>query len=202
MTLPLKTRVNPFIVSWCVTPTSAVRRPIGDRLRSRVRPLGGRKGVARSGVRTVAGGDCASRGSRARSRSASDDRRRGSDANKHLPRCDSSLAFLARHPVSARSRRAEVGRLNSAGLDEELAYWQTLAMERGRALKVLHQRLRVAVSLVRDEDLLVVSDAIAGRLRGWLHEPDRMPTGTSLRTSDVLTLLDELWQRVEADGGA
>lgn len=84
--------------------------------------------------------------------------------------------------------------------DEELTYWRTLAIERGRALDDLHARLRQAIALVGDEQVAELAAALDGRLTGWTREPDRMESLAELRSTDVLTTLDDLWKRVAADG--
>ena len=85
--------------------------------------------------------------------------------------------------------------------DEELLYWRTLAIERGRALDALHARLREAIALVGDEHFAEISAALGGRLTGWTREVDRMESGAELRSTDVFATLDDLWKRVAADGG-
>lgn len=84
---------------------------------------------------------------------------------------------------------------------DDLAYWRTLALERGRALDALHARLRAALALVPEERLADFVDALNGRLTGWMREPDRMEPLFEPRPSDVAAVLDDLWTRVESDGG-
>lgn len=85
--------------------------------------------------------------------------------------------------------------------EEELAYWRTLAIERGRALEALHGRLRNALALVGKEHFPELSAALGGRLTGWMREPERMESLSALQSTDVLNALDDLWKRVAADGG-
>ena len=84
--------------------------------------------------------------------------------------------------------------------EEELVYWRTLAIERGRALEELHERLRSAIALVGKEHFPELSAALGGRLKGWMREPERMESLSALQSTDVLTALDDLWKRVAADG--
>ena len=86
-------------------------------------------------------------------------------------------------------------------IDEELLYWRTLAIERGRALDALYARLRDAIALVGDEHIAELAVALDGRLAGWMREPDRMESLAELRSTDVLATLEDLWKRVAADGG-
>jgi hypothetical protein len=84
---------------------------------------------------------------------------------------------------------------------DELAYWRTLAEERGRALDELHARLRHALSILPDEQSTTLSAALDGRLGGWIHEPERMAPLAELLPADVASALDDLWSRVDADDG-
>ena len=84
--------------------------------------------------------------------------------------------------------------------EEELAYWKTLAIERGRVLDELRARLRAAIALAPDEQAADLAAALDGRLAGWTREPDRMEPLFELRAANVLTILDDLWKRVAADG--
>ena len=84
--------------------------------------------------------------------------------------------------------------------EEDLVYWRTLAIERGRALDALHARLRAALETIPEEQLPAFAAALSGRLAGWMHEPDRMEPLSELRSSDVKSVLDELWTRVANDG--
>lgn len=86
-------------------------------------------------------------------------------------------------------------------LEEELAYWRTLAIERGNALDEAHARMRRAIATARDEEVAVIAAAWNGDLAGWMREPDRMEPLSELRPTDVFTALDELWNRILADGG-
>lgn len=82
---------------------------------------------------------------------------------------------------------------------DELAYWKTLAIERGRALDALHERLRDAIAMAPDSVVADLAAALQGRLTGWIREPDRMEPLAELRNSDVLTELEHLWNRVTTD---
>lgn len=84
--------------------------------------------------------------------------------------------------------------------EDDLVYWRTLAVERGRALDVLYARLHAALMLIPEEQVATFAAAVGGRLAGWIREPDRMEPLSELRPSDVASVLDELWTRVEADG--
>jgi hypothetical protein len=84
--------------------------------------------------------------------------------------------------------------------DEDAVYWRTVAEERGRALDRLYERLRNALALIPAEHVASFAAALTGRA-GWMREPDRMEPLAELRASDVASVLDELWARVEADGG-
>lgn len=81
--------------------------------------------------------------------------------------------------------------------EDDVAYWRSLAEERGRALDVLQERLRAALALVPDEHVVTLADALNGR-DGWLRELDRMEPLSDLRPSDVDSILAGLWARVEA----
>lgn len=82
---------------------------------------------------------------------------------------------------------------------DELAYWRTLAIERGRALDTLHARLRDAIAIAPDSLVAGLAAALQGRSTGWMREPDRMEPLAELRTSDVLAELERLWDRVATD---
>ncbi len=83
----------------------------------------------------------------------------------------------------------------------DVAYWRTLAEERGRALDALHERMRNALAVVPEEHVATFAAALSGRVAGWTREPDRMEPLYELRTSDVDPVLAELWARVASDGG-
>lgn len=85
--------------------------------------------------------------------------------------------------------------------DDDVAYWRTLAEERGRALDALHERVRNALAVIPEEHVATFVAALSGRTPGWTREPDRMEPLHELRTSDVDTVLTELWARVANDGG-
>ena len=102
---------------------------------------------------------------------------------------------MARHPETARPH----GTALVSG--EDLAYWRTLAEERGRALDDLHARLRHALATLPDEQFATLAAALDGRLRGWIHEPERMAPLTELLPADAVSALDDLWSRVDADEG-
>jgi hypothetical protein len=85
---------------------------------------------------------------------------------------------------------------------EELIWWRTLAEERERELEALHVRLRRALSLLPPDQFATLAAAIDGRTGNWIHEPDRMAPRAELRPTDVLSALEDLWMRVDADGGA
>ena len=84
---------------------------------------------------------------------------------------------------------------------EELTWWRTLAEERGRELEALQLRLRQALSLLPPDQFATLAAAIDGRTSNWIHEPDRMAPLAELRPTDVVAVLDDLWMRVDADGG-
>jgi hypothetical protein len=83
--------------------------------------------------------------------------------------------------------------------EDDVAYWRTLAEERGRALDALHERLRNALSRLSDQQFASFVAAMNGA--GWLCEPDRMEPLFELRQSDAAAVLEELWSRVQRDGG-
>jgi len=83
--------------------------------------------------------------------------------------------------------------------DEELEYWRTLATERGKALEALYGRLHTALELISDEHFAAASEALTGRMLGWMKETDRIDALAGVRDADVLALLDDLWKRVAAD---
>ena len=92
------------------------------------------------------------------------------------------------------ARGAEAARHRGTALVSEsadVAYWRTLAEERGRELDALRERLR---------DVLVrMPEHYAAPVTGWLREPDRMEPLHELRAADVASVLDDLWTRVDAD---
>ena len=85
-------------------------------------------------------------------------------------------------------------------IEDELTYWKTLAIERGRALDELRARLRAALAVVPDAQVADLAAALDGRITGWTQEPDRMEPLAELRAADVPAILDDLWNRVAADG--
>lgn len=86
-------------------------------------------------------------------------------------------------------------------LEEELVYWRTLAIERGLALDDARARMRKAIATARDDEVAVLAAAWNGDLAGWMREPERMEPLSELRPTDVFTALDEIWNRLLADGG-
>ena len=81
--------------------------------------------------------------------------------------------------------------------DPEVAYWRTLAEERGRALDALQARISRAYALLPDEHVVAFAVALSGA--GWAAEPERMHPLSTLQVTDVDSVLRDLWARVEAD---
>lgn len=81
--------------------------------------------------------------------------------------------------------------------DAEVAYWRTLAEERGRALDALQARVCNALALAPEEHLVAFATALSGA--GWSAEPERMQPLFELVRTDVDAVLRDLWARVEAD---
>jgi hypothetical protein len=59
--------------------------------------------------------------------------------------------------------------------------------------------LRNALARLSDEHVASFVAAMNGA--GWMCEPDRMEPPSELRESDARAVLEELWSRVQSDGG-
>ncbi len=81
---------------------------------------------------------------------------------------------------------------------EQIAFWRELAAIRGRELRVLRERIDAALDLVPDSHFGLVAATLGARSSAWMRELDTLEAGCELSSSDVLTVLDDLWVRVAA----
>jgi hypothetical protein len=80
-------------------------------------------------------------------------------------------------------------------MDDDLMYWRTLAEERGRQLTRLRGRLLVAIDSIPEAHVRPLISALDP---SWLSDLDSMTVSTELESSDVTTVLDEVWRRSAA----
>ena len=83
-------------------------------------------------------------------------------------------------------------------LREEVAYWRELALERGRELEELRKRVLELLASLPEASAVPFARTLDAP-GAWVHDVDRIPHSPDLENTDVLSALDDLWQRVEAD---
>ena len=84
-------------------------------------------------------------------------------------------------------------------MDDELAYWRTLAEERKRQLDALRALLLSAIDSIGDAHVRAFVSALDTTRPSWQRELDLLPSTTELESAQVDTILADLWRQLSAD---
>jgi hypothetical protein len=82
--------------------------------------------------------------------------------------------------------------------EQDIDYWRTLAQERQREIEALRERLVSLIDLVPDGALLSIMGAIDRAHAAWWRELDSLTPSADVVPSEILSVLDDLWRRVDA----
>ena len=78
--------------------------------------------------------------------------------------------------------------------EQELAYWRELALAYERELKTLRERV---LQFLDSPSENVFANSI-GAHAAWMSEVDRIERTGDLRTTDVVSALEDLWSRTSS----